>query len=134
MPPQVHLVADALGLEQRGEAPRGVERAGGVLPLALPAYEQKAQLRAEPVEVVAPEVDDVVHRVVEVRGVAALTPAVPGGWVVVAGHADGKREDVGPLEREVGRVEGTEAASTNDHFARAGGVVTDEWHHLIEDP
>ena len=41
--PQVELAPDALGLEQPGEAARGLERAGRVLPLALPA--QAAWLR-----------------------------------------------------------------------------------------
>ena len=66
------------------EPPGGLERAGGVLPLALPADDQHAELSPQPVEVVAIEVADVVHRVVEVRGVTALAPAVPGGGVVVA--------------------------------------------------
>src|SRR5689334_8079427 len=125
MSPQVELAADALGLEQRGEATRAHERPRGVLPLALSADEQDVDLPAQPVQMIAVEVGYVVHRVVEVGGLAALAPSVPGGRVVVAGHADGEREDVGALQREVGRMKRPEAAATDDHLAGAPAVVAD---------
>src|SRR4051794_7278292 len=100
---QVELVADAL----LGQAPAGQERArqraGGVLPLALAADQQQADPRAQPLEVVAVEVRDVVDRAVEVALLAALAPAVaPPGRVVGARQAHGEREQVGALEGEVG--------------------------------
>jgi hypothetical protein len=73
------------------------------------AHQQQAQPAAQPVQVLAVQMLDVVDRVVEVRLLAALAPAVPGRRVVVAGQADGQREDVGALEREVDRVKGAEA-------------------------
>src|SRR5204863_8730447 len=79
---------------------------GRVLPLALAAHQQDGQPRAQPVQVVAVQVRHVVDRVVEVDRVVALTPAVPGGHVVVAGEAQREGEEVGALEREVQRVEG----------------------------
>src|SRR3954453_10159520 len=133
MSPQVELATDALGLEQLGEATRADERPGGVLPLALSADEQDADLPAQPVQVVALEVRDVVHRVVEVGGLAALAPAVPGGGVVAAGHADGEREHGGALARKVGGVERAEAAPPDDDLAAAAAaaaVVADERNHL----
>src|SRR4051812_49291638 len=132
MSPQVELAADALRLEQFGEATRADERPCGVLPLALAAHEQDADLSPQPLQVVALEVCDVVHRVVEVGGLAALAPPVPRGRVVAAGHADGEREQVGALEREVCSVECPEAASAGDHVAAA--VVADERNDLVEDP
>src|SRR2546421_11221385 len=85
--PEVELVPDPLLRKERGELARRLERARRVLPLALPADEDQADMATQPVEVIAPEVDDVVHRVREVDGVAALTPA-PGGDVVDAAEAD----------------------------------------------
>src|SRR6478735_11733831 len=61
-----------------------------------------------------------------------MTPGAPGGWVVVAREADGEREQVRPLEREVRGVEGTEARTRGDDVA--AGLVLDERHDLIEDP
>ena len=98
--PQVELVAQPLFLQQPGEALGALERAGGVLPLALAADEDHAGAGAQPLEVVAVQVADVVGGVVEVDGVAALAPA-DGGDVVDAAVADREREDVGPLEREL---------------------------------
>src|SRR3954452_4746508 len=134
MPPQVELAAYGLGLEKGGEATRAVERPGGVLPLALSADQEHADLPAQPIQVVALKVGDVIHWVVEVGGFAAVAPSVPGGRVVVAGHADGEREHVGALERKVGGVEGAEAAPADDHLARAAAVVADERKDLVEDP
>src|SRR3954453_2936260 len=85
--PEIHLVADPLLDEKRTETSCGVERAGRVLPLALAAHEEERHLRAEPVEVVASEVRDVVNRVVEVNGVAALAAALDAD-VVDAAHPD----------------------------------------------
>ena len=80
------------------------------------------------------EVGDVVHRVVEVRGLTALAPPVPRGGVVVTGHADRQRKQVGALEREVGGVVRAEADTARDHLARATAVVADERNHLAQDP
>lgn len=81
-----------------------------------------------------PQVGDVVHGVVEVGGVAACTPAVPGSRIVAAGHADREREEVGALEGEVGRVKRAEAAAARDQLAHAAAVLPDERDHLVEDP
>src|SRR3954452_11791963 len=133
MSPQVELATDALRLEQIGEETGADERPGGVLPLALAAHEQDADLPTQPLQVVALEVCDVVHRVVEVGGLAALAPPVPGGRVVAAGHADGEREQVCALECEVCSVVRPEAASAGDHLA-AAAVVADERNDVVEDP
>src|SRR3954453_14036694 len=77
--PEGELVADALVAQALGEAHRTVERAGRVLPLALPADEEQAHARAQPVEVLAAEVGDVVDRAVEVGLVAARAPCVAPG-------------------------------------------------------
>ena len=89
---------------------------------------------AQPVEVVAVQVRDVVDRVVEVGRLAALAPAVPRRRVVVAGQADREREQVGALEREVDGVEGAEADAERGDVLRAAAVVVDERHDLVEDP
>ena len=67
---------------------------------------------------------DVVDRVVEVDGVAALAPA-DDRHVVDAAHADREREEIRPLEREVRRVVRAEARAGDDDLA-AAGVVVDE--------
>src|SRR3954468_8498279 len=86
--PQVELVTDLLVAETLGETQRAVQRAGRVLPLALPADEQEADARPQPVEVVAAEVRDVLDRAVEVRLVAAVAPGVaPVRRVVAARQA-----------------------------------------------
>src|SRR5215467_7548707 len=100
MTPEVKLVLDALVGEKGGEPPRALQRAGRVLPLALSADEQQAHPAAQPVEMVAVQVADVVDRVVEVRCCTALAPALPRGRVVVAGQAHRERENVGSPERE----------------------------------
>src|SRR5438067_8753248 len=119
--PEVELVPDPLLREEPGEPSRRLERAGRVLPLALAADEEQADAASEPVEVIAAEVDDVVHRVLEVDGVAALAPAA-GRDVVDAAQADREREEVGALEREVGRVVGAEARAGEDDLAGPAGV------------
>src|SRR2546425_1041656 len=82
--PQVHLVPDPLLGEQRTEPLRRLQRTGRVLPLALPADEQERRLCGQPAEMIAGEVCDIVHRVVEVDGVAALAPALDGHVVHTA--------------------------------------------------
>jgi hypothetical protein len=134
MAPEIELTANFLGAEERRKPAGGVQRAGGVLPLALSADEQEAKPIAQPSEVIALEVGDVVHRVVEVGLGATLAPSVPGSRVVVAGHADREREQVGPLERKVGRVEGAQAASAHDHLVGAAAVLSDEWNDLVVNP
>src|SRR3954447_6010667 len=62
--PQVELVADALLRQALGEPQRAGQGARRALPAALPAHEQQADSRAQPLEVVAVEVRDVVHRAV----------------------------------------------------------------------
>src|SRR5919106_4288926 len=96
--PEVELVPDSLPREQLREPARALERAGRVLPPALPAAEQQADAGAQPVEVVAAEVDDVVHRVVEVGGVAALPAAADDRDVVDAAEAQRQRKQVGAPE------------------------------------
>ena len=118
VPPQVELVADALLGEQRR---RGAwcDSSEPVVSSHWPWPQTSSRLSrdAQPVEVVAAEVRDVVDRVVEVGRLAALAPAVPGGRVVVARHADREREQVGALEREVDGVEGAEADAERDDLA-----------------
>src|SRR4029453_18871341 len=87
--PDVELVADSLLAEEAREAARGVERAGRVLPLALADREQQRDAAAQPLEVVAVQVAHVVHRVVEVRRLAALAPAHDRD-VIDAALADGE--------------------------------------------
>src|SRR5215207_6166849 len=131
--PQVGLVADALLAQQAVEGLGRLERPGGVLPLALTADQQQRQPAPQPVEVVAAEVGHVIHRAVEVDGVAALAPAELAG-VVDAALADGQGEQVGPAEGEVGRVEGAEAGPGDQNVERAAAVVVDEGDDLVEDP
>src|SRR5205823_371775 len=105
--PDVELVPDALLGEERGEAVRLLERPGRVLPRTPADDEQQADLRAQPVQMVAAETGDVVGRVVEVDGVAAFAPA-DGRDVVDVRQAEGQREEVAAAEGEVGGVEGAE--------------------------
>src|SRR6516162_34239 len=132
--PQVELVPDALAGQQPGEPYGAGQRSSGVLPLALAAYQQQADPAAQPVEVVTVQVTHVVQRVVEVRLGAALAPALPGRGVVVAGEAHRQREEVGPLEREVGRVEGAQAAAQGGHLHPAAAVPVDPRDDLVEYP
>src|SRR3954464_4886092 len=133
--PEIELVADALLAQALGEAQRAVERAGGVLPAALPADEQQAHARPQPVEVVAVEVRHVVDRAVEVRLVPALARGVaPGRRVVAARQADGEREEVGALEGEVSGVVAAEAAAGRDDLRAAAAVAVDPRDDLLEDP
>src|SRR5687768_1932594 len=85
--PGVELAANSLLVQPPGELLRADPRARSVLPLAAADDEHDAQLRAQPLEVVAVQLPDVVHGVVEVDGVAALAPA-DGGDVVDAALAD----------------------------------------------
>src|SRR5205085_11582904 len=130
---QVQLVADALAGQHAREALGALERAGRVLPLALPAHEQEADALAQPVEGLAAHVLEVVERVVEVGGLPALAPAVPGARVVVAGEAEREREEVGALEREVDRVIGAEADAERGDLVRLA-VLLDMRDDLLDDP
>ncbi len=87
-----------------------------------PQTSSRPHLLTQPVQVVAVQVRDVVHRIAEVRGAATLTPGVPGGRVVVAGEAQSQREQVSPLQREVRRVEGAETAAEGSDLQRAAAV------------
>ena len=102
--------------------------------MPLAADEQDAERLAQPVEVVAAHVRDVVERVVEVGGLAALAPRVPARRVVVARQAEREREQVGALEREVDRVVGAEADAERGDLLRAAAVGVDPRHDLVEDP
>src|SRR5580698_6354691 len=95
--PYVQFVLDPLLVQQRGEPPGAVQHPGGVLPLALTADQQQAELAAQPLQVIARQVADVVHGVVEVRLGAPFAPGAPVPGVVVAGQAHGQREQVGPF-------------------------------------
>src|SRR5438067_13082410 len=97
VPPEVELVPDPLRSEQAREPLRRLERARRALPLALAADEEQRYLRAEPVEVVAVAVLDVVQRVVEVDGFPALAPADDRD-VVDPARADRVRGEVGADE------------------------------------
>src|SRR4029079_4842208 len=66
VPPEVELVPDRLLAEDPREPLRRLERARRALPLPLAADEEERRARAQPVEVVALQVLDVVHRVVEI--------------------------------------------------------------------
>src|SRR5579862_7294945 len=115
--PKVELVRDALLDEQRREALRRVERARRVLPLALSADENQRGRAPEPVEVVPVEMGDVVHRVVEVDGVAALA-ATLDAHVIDAAQADRDREQIGALEAEVRGVVSAERRSRGEQLVR----------------
>src|SRR4051812_23564598 len=83
--PQVELVPYALPGEDARESLRALERPGRVLPHALAAHEHEVGLRAQPVQMVAVEVLDVVHRVVEV-GLAPALAAAGDRDVIDPGH------------------------------------------------
>jgi hypothetical protein len=102
--------------------------------LPLPADQQQADPVAQPAEVLSGQVPDVIHRVVEVRLFAALAPRVPRGRVVVAGEAQREREQVGPLEREVRRVKGAQAAAERRDLQFTAAIGVDERHDLAENP
>src|ERR1044072_2706135 len=87
VPPEIELVPDPLLAEQPREAPRALERARRVLPLALARDQEQGDLPAGAGAAVAAEVLDVVGRVVEVDGAAALASADDGD-VVDAALAD----------------------------------------------
>ncbi len=125
---------ELLVCEQRGKLLRARQRAGGVLPLPLAADEEQADPPAQPVQVLAVQVGDVVHGIVEVGGGAALAPAVPGRRIIVAGKAQGQREQVGSLEREVRRVERAQAAPEGRDVGAAAAIFGDPRHHLVDDP
>jgi hypothetical protein len=82
--------------------------------------------------VVAAEVVDVVGRVVEVDGVAALAPGDDRD-VVDAALADREREHVRVPEGEVGGVVGPEA-DAGDHDLGRVRVGLDERDDLVQDP
>src|SRR5580704_1155456 len=65
--PHVQFVLDPLLAQQRVEPPGAVQRPCGVLPLALTHDQQQADLAAQPLQVVAGQLADVVHGVVEVH-------------------------------------------------------------------
>ena len=133
--PDVQLVADALVGEPAGELAGTRQRSGWVyLPGALADDEQQRDSVPQPVEVVAVQVGHVVHRVVEIGGVAAFTPGMPGRRVVVAGEAHRERKQVGTLEGEVRRVVGAQAAAEGDDLADAAGVVADPRDDVLDDP
>src|SRR5207302_4526588 len=73
--PQIELVRDALLGEQAGEVLRALESAGRVLPGALAADQQQVDVAPQPLEMVAVQMADVVERLVEVAGLAALAPS-----------------------------------------------------------
>ncbi len=112
----------------------GSDPVGSVSHGALANGEHEVDPAAQPLEVVAVEVRDVVARVREVRRVPAVAPGVPLGRVVVAALADRDREQVATGEREVEGVVGAEAAAGHDHLGDARGVLADEPGHLLGDP
>ena len=131
--PDVELVPDALLGEERGEAVRLLERPGRVLPRTPADDEQQADLRAQPVQMVAAETGDVVGRVVEVDGVAAFAPA-DGRDVVDARQAEGQREEVAAAEGEVGGVEGAERDTCCQDLLEAPAVGVDQRDDVVEKP
>src|SRR3954454_23626594 len=131
--PQVELVPDPLPREDAGESLRALQRAGRVLPHALAADEQEADLRAQPLQVVAVQVVDVVERIVEVR----LDPALAAARhrdVVDARHGDGDREEVGAAKREVRGVVGAERGARQQDLLRTAAVLVDERRDLVDEP
>ena len=89
-------------------------------------------MSAEPLEMVAADVRDVVHRVVEVDGIAALAAALHGD-VVDAAQAQREGKEVGALEAEVGGVVGAERGAGGDQLLRVR-VGLHERHEPREDP
>src|SRR5260370_19258650 len=63
--PHVQFVLDPFLVQQRGDPPGPVQRPGGVLPLALTADQQQADLPPQPLQVAAPPAADVFQRVFE---------------------------------------------------------------------
>ena len=131
--PDVELVRDPLLPEERREGVRGVERARRVLPHPLPDHERQPDAAPEPVEVVAVEVRDVVHRVVEVHGLAALAPAGLRD-VVDAREAERAREEVGAAEREVRGVEGAQGRARERDVVVAAAVLAHPREDVLDDP
>ena len=133
--PDVEVVGDAAFGEQ-GAHPFGLGQRGGRvgLPGALADGEDDVQPLAQPGEVVAVQLGDVVGGVGEVRRLAALAPGVPLRGVVVAGLADGDREEVGAGQGELQGVVGAERAPGDDRVAGAGGVLADEAGDGVGDP
>ena len=60
--------------------------------------------------------------------------ACQSGRVVGAGQAQRAREDVRVPQRDVGGVEGAEAAAEGGDRRQPAAVVVDEGHHLVEHP
>src|SRR3954449_10408346 len=119
--PDLEVVRDALLAEEAGEALGRLERAGRVFPGAPADDEDEVHLAAQPVEVVAVELADVGHRVVEVGGVAGLAPG-DARRVVHPGEADGEREAVSTPQREVRGVERTHRDARDADADRAAAV------------
>ncbi len=124
---------DALLGEQRVEPQRARQGAARalVLPHPLPADQQQADLAAQPVQVLAVHVRHVVHGVVEVERLAALAPPEVR-HVVDTAQAQRERKDLCPAEREVGGVEGPEAAAPDHEVLRTGRVGVDRGDDVVE--
>ena len=121
--PHVEVVRDALRPEEIRELPRAARGLVG----ALPADDVDVALVAEQVQgVIAGDVGDEGHRVVEVDLLVAQPVRVVGLQIVEAAHGDERVEQIGPAEELVGRVEGAEARAGHGH-ARAGVV-----HHAAD--
>ena len=92
---------------------------------------------AQPVEVIAAEVRDVVGRVVEVHRVATLNRLLAirhDRHVVDAAVADREGEEIGAPEREVRSVVGAEADAGDGDLGVVARIGADERHDLVHDP
>jgi len=111
--PEIHLVAMPFRRGARRSASSTRARRS-CPPLALPTDKQERRLDESQPRWSPGEVGDVVHRVVEVDGVAALAASLgcrfKSGDVVDAGSCNRDREEVGPLEAEIRRVVGADEA------------------------
>jgi len=114
--PQVVHAGDALAGEQRRRTASCSAASRWCPPTGLAAYQQQADAAAAAVRDGRRSGADIVEGIVKSPR-CALAPPVPRCGVVVAGEAHRQREQVGPLEREVGRMEGAQAAPQGRHVA-----------------
>src|SRR6187401_1526489 len=124
---------DPFGTKHLRESFGALEGAGRVLPLTLPRDQEDAHALPDPIEVITLHVLHVSHRVVEVEVVTRFPPSHVGR-VVDAALADRDREEVGPLQTEVGRMVGAETAAGNDRFRETSAVVVHTGYDVVDDP
>ena len=122
--PEIEFATDALLLSMAASRTvDGSAPVGWVSQAPCPTT-SKIDNRPATIQMITVQVRHVVGRIGEVRGIAAVAPRAPGADVVVAGQPDGQWCQIGPLQGEVHRVVGPEAAAERDQLG-AWGVS--EW-------